>query len=96
MTAIPIAVAQFAPTADAAANVGLITQLVRAAASRSARLVVFPEYSSYFVDPFDESLEHTDLVGNFRATDDRNEAVARAVHKPLKRIDLCKHQSARI
>jgi len=52
----PVAVAQFAPTADMAANVAIIAELVATASDRGARLVVFPEYSSYFVDPFDESL----------------------------------------
>jgi predicted amidohydrolase len=56
MTGVPIAVAQFAPTADADANLQLISELVAAASARSARVVVFPEYSSYFVDPFDVSL----------------------------------------
>ena len=56
MTAVGVGVAQFAPTADADANVELIAQLVATASSRSARVIVFPEYSSYFVDPFDESL----------------------------------------
>lgn len=51
-----IAVAQFAPTADTEANVRDIAALVATAAGRGARVVVFPEYSSYFVDPFDESL----------------------------------------
>ena len=55
----PIAVAQFAPTADIIANLTTIEELVATASARSARLVVFPEYSSYFVDPFDSSLaEH--------------------------------------
>jgi deaminated glutathione amidase len=53
---LPIAVAQFAPIADTDANIAAIEELVTAASSRGARLVVFPEYSSYFVDPFDESL----------------------------------------
>ncbi|MBW9108191.1 carbon-nitrogen hydrolase family protein [Microbacterium ureisolvens] len=53
---LPIAVAQFAPTADTAVNLEAIEQLVRTASVRGARVVVFPEYSSYFVDPFDESL----------------------------------------
>lgn len=53
---LPIAVAQFAPTADTAVNLESITQLVATASVRGARIVVFPEYSSYFVDPFDESL----------------------------------------
>jgi predicted amidohydrolase len=56
MTAVAVAVAQFAPTADASANIALIGELVRTATARGARVVVFPEYSSYFVDPFDESL----------------------------------------
>ncbi len=43
-----IAVAQFAPGADTEANVAEITRLTELAASRGARLVVFPEYSSYF------------------------------------------------
>lgn len=54
--AIGIGVAQFAPTADTAANLDDIAQLTGAASARGARLVVFPEYSSYFVDPFDASL----------------------------------------
>lgn len=54
--ALGIAVAQFAPTADTAANLDVIRQLTGAASDRGARLVVFPEYSSYFVDPFDASL----------------------------------------
>jgi deaminated glutathione amidase len=43
-----IAVAQFAPGADSAANFADITRLAELAAVRGARLVVFPEYSSYF------------------------------------------------
>ncbi|MEV4688753.1 carbon-nitrogen hydrolase family protein [Microbacterium sp. LWH3-1.2] len=53
---LPIGVAQFAPTADIAVNVETIAQLVATASDRGARVVVFPEYSSYFVDPFDASL----------------------------------------
>lgn len=53
---IGIGVAQFAPTADTAANLETIRQLTAVASGRGARLVVFPEYSSYFVDPFDASL----------------------------------------
>ncbi|SFS07940.1 Predicted amidohydrolase [Microbacterium sp. cf046] len=51
-----VAVAQFAPAADRSANLVAIEQLVVAASRRGAALVVFPEYSSYFVDPFDDSL----------------------------------------
>jgi predicted amidohydrolase len=54
MTAV--AIAQFAPAADADANLAQITELVELAAARSARVVVFPEYSSFFVDPLDETL----------------------------------------
>ena len=53
---IGVAVAQFAPAADTEGNLTAIGQLVATAASRGARLVVLPEYSSYFVDPFDASL----------------------------------------
>lgn len=53
---IAIGVAQFAPTADTDGNLHVISQLVATASARGARVVVFPEYSSYFVDPFDESL----------------------------------------
>lgn len=53
---VAVAVAQFAPTADTAVNLRLIEQLVATASDRGAALVVFPEYSSYFVDPFDDTL----------------------------------------
>ena len=43
-----IAIAQFAPEADAVANLATVAGLVHMAASRGARLVVLPEYSSYF------------------------------------------------
>jgi len=67
VSGIPIAVVQFAPIADAAANLAQIGELVGAASDRGARVVVFPEYSSYFVDPFDESLlvNAEDLDGPF-------------------------------
>ena len=51
MAGVAVAVAQFAPTADAHANLELIDGLVARARARGARLVLFPEYSSYFVDP---------------------------------------------
>lgn len=53
---LALGVAQFAPTADTSANLDSIAELVATASSRGARVVVFPEYSSYFVDPFDVSL----------------------------------------
>jgi deaminated glutathione amidase len=43
-----IAVAQFAPGADTEANLAAMTRLAELAVARGARLVVFPEYSSYF------------------------------------------------
>lgn len=43
-----IAVAQFTPGTDPDANLGTISSLARTAVDRGARLVVFPEYSSYF------------------------------------------------
>jgi len=54
--AIGLAVAQFAPSADEAVNLEAIRSLATRAAARGARVVLFPEYSSYFVDPFDDSL----------------------------------------
>ncbi|MCM3696280.1 carbon-nitrogen hydrolase family protein [Microbacterium oleivorans] len=58
MTVAPLglAVAQFAPSADEAANLDAIADLVSRARDRGAGVVLFPEYSSYFVDPFDASL----------------------------------------
>jgi predicted amidohydrolase len=45
---VAIAVAQFAPTTDVAANLASIRELAATAVGRGAKLVVFPEYSSYF------------------------------------------------
>ncbi len=44
-----VAVAQFAPGADKAQNLAVIRRLATSAVERGARLVVFPEYSSFFV-----------------------------------------------
>lgn len=46
-----VAVAQFAPGADVDANLETIRQLAEASVARGAQLVVFPEYSSFFVNP---------------------------------------------
>ncbi|MCR2784493.1 MULTISPECIES: carbon-nitrogen hydrolase family protein [unclassified Microbacterium] len=64
---VAVAVAQFGPTAGADANLAHIEQLVARAHDRGARVVLFPEYSSYFVDPFDESLARNaqDIDGPF-------------------------------
>ncbi|QAY61043.1 carbon-nitrogen hydrolase family protein [Microbacterium protaetiae] len=66
---VAVAVAQFAPTGDAAANLREIERLAVVAVNRGARVVVFPEYSSAFVEPFDESLAALaqDLHGPFTA-----------------------------
>ncbi|SFR74686.1 Predicted amidohydrolase [Agromyces sp. CF514] len=53
--AFGVAVAQFAPGADAAANLAEIARLAELAVSRGAGLVVFPEYSSYFTPQPDAS-----------------------------------------
>ncbi|MFS0893254.1 carbon-nitrogen hydrolase family protein [Microbacterium sp. 179-I 3D3 NHS] len=55
-TAVPVAVCQFAPTASREENRERIARLTADAAARGARLVVLPEYSSFFVDPLDERL----------------------------------------
>ncbi|MEJ1921615.1 carbon-nitrogen hydrolase family protein [Microbacterium sp. KHB019] len=51
-----VAVCQFSPTASRADNRARIADLTAEAARRGAHLVVFPEYSSYFVDPMDSTL----------------------------------------
>lgn len=60
---VGVAVAQFAPAASATTNLEVIGGLVARAAARGARVILFPEYSSYFVDPFDASLaDHAEAV----------------------------------
>ncbi|MGM7697430.1 carbon-nitrogen hydrolase family protein [Microbacterium sp. A84] len=67
MSELVVAVCQFRPTEDREGNRTRITELVADAASRGTRLVVFPEYSSYFVDPMDASfaLHAETLDGEF-------------------------------
>ncbi|RKS85333.1 putative amidohydrolase [Microbacterium sp. AG790] len=67
--AVGVAVAQFAPTADKADNLRVIDELSGEAAVRGAAVVLFPEYASYFVDPFDATLAANaeDLDGAFVA-----------------------------
>jgi predicted amidohydrolase len=69
MTGVMIAAAQFAPVADVSANLDTIDELAGEASTRGARMIVFPEYSSYFVDPFDDTLaaHAQDLDGTFVA-----------------------------
>ncbi|MCI1020188.1 carbon-nitrogen hydrolase family protein [Microbacterium sp. C5A9] len=68
--AVPVAVCQFAPTASREDNRDRIAAMTADAASRGARLIVFPEYSSYFVDPLDETLAANaeTLEGDFVST----------------------------
>ena len=54
--ALTVAVCQFSPTASRSQNRARVAELTADAARRGARLVVFPEYSSYFVDPMDATL----------------------------------------
>ena len=44
----PVAVAQFAPSVDTAGNLLAIRDLAARAVERGARVIVFPEYSSFF------------------------------------------------
>ncbi|WP_295787187.1 carbon-nitrogen hydrolase family protein [uncultured Microbacterium sp.] len=64
---VGIAVAQFAPVASRRNNLDDIETAARVAARRGARVIVYPEYSSYFVNPFDASLAENaeDLDGPF-------------------------------
>lgn len=60
---LTVAVCQFAPGTSRDANLREIETLVEEAVSRGARLVVFPEYSSYFTAPFDASFaEHAEAL----------------------------------
>lgn len=54
--AIAVAVCQFAPTGSRAGNRERVSELVADAAARGATLIVLPEYSSYFVNPMDDTL----------------------------------------
>ena len=56
MSATQVAVCQFAPTADRADNRARVAAMTADAAARGARLVVFPEYASYFITPMDATL----------------------------------------
>ena len=64
-----VAVCQFAPGADSAQNRARAAELIAQAARQGARVIVLPEYSDYFVAPFDETLaQHAEsLDGEFVA-----------------------------
>lgn len=55
MSAVGVAVAQFTPGDDRVHNRDVAAALIAVAAARGARLVVLPEYSSYFTDPLGPS-----------------------------------------
>jgi predicted amidohydrolase len=69
MSDLAVAVCQFRPGASRAENRARVADLAASAAARGARLVVFPEYSSYFVDPMDATLaENSETIeGEFVA-----------------------------
>lgn len=50
-TGFGVAVAQFSPGTDPGVNLVAMRRLALTAVARGARLVVFPEYSSFFTDP---------------------------------------------
>jgi deaminated glutathione amidase len=54
-TSVAIAVAQFAPGTDVEANLADIRSLAESAVARGARMVVLPEYSSYFTAQLGQS-----------------------------------------
>lgn len=55
MTGVGVAVVQFTPGDDRVHNRDVAAALIAVAAARGARLVVLPEYSSYFTDPLGPS-----------------------------------------
>ena len=50
---VSVAIAQFAPTRNKAWNLGKIEELADRAATGGARIIVFPEYSSWFSNKLD-------------------------------------------
>jgi deaminated glutathione amidase len=52
MSSLPLAVLQFTPGPDADANLAVIADAARASRARGARMLVAPEYSSFFVPEF--------------------------------------------
>jgi predicted amidohydrolase len=62
-----LAIAQFAPGPDTAANLATMTELATRAAERGATLVAFPEYSAYFTESMgaDWLAAAEDLDGRF-------------------------------
>lgn len=67
MAALTVAVCQFSPIDDREANRERVVELIDEAAERGARLIVLPEYSSYFANPMDDTFAANaeDLDGPF-------------------------------
>jgi len=67
MTSLGVAVAQFAPGHDMHDNLATIDGFVAIAVSRGARLVIVPEYASYFTAEMDSEwpMHAQHLTGNF-------------------------------
>ena len=77
-----LAVAQFAPGADTAANLATIRELAHRAVRRGATLVVFPEYSTYFTAEMDSTWhEHAEPLDG--AVVDALAAIASDLHVTL-------------
>ena len=55
---VQVAVVQFAPTDDRVHNRDLLAAFTAIAAAKGARIVVFPEYCSYFVHPLGDGFVH--------------------------------------
>ena len=76
---VTVAVAQFAPGDDRVHNRDVVAGLIAVAASRGARLVILPEYSSYFTDPLGPSFARNaepldgDFVGALSAAAREND-----------------------
>ncbi|SJN30275.1 Aliphatic amidase AmiE [Microbacterium esteraromaticum] len=62
-SALPVAVCQFAPGDTPETNRARVAELVADAARRGAKVIVLPEYSSYFTNPMDARLaDHAEEI----------------------------------
>ena len=76
-----IAVAQFAPSDDKAKNLAVIRTLAKKAEGRGAKLVVFPEYSSFFIAELGErSVSAAEPIDGAFATGLSNIAAELGIH----------------
>ncbi|WP_417508281.1 carbon-nitrogen hydrolase family protein [Microbacterium sp.] len=69
MSDLAVAVCQFRPSASRADNRARVAEFTAKAAAGGARLIVFPEYTSYFVEPMDATFaENSETIeGEFVA-----------------------------